>query len=244
MTEINTEIYDELGENWYEAQDNPVALLRAESRFRNPWVLSKIREKFKGGDLKLLDVGCGAGFLSNYMASNGLQVTGVDMSESSLKTAQHFDKTKTARYIFADAHSLPFNESEFDVVCAMDFLEHVERPELVVAQVSRVLKPGGVFFFYTFNRNWISRLVVIKGVEWFVKNTPPHLHVYEMFVKPKEMLDACRKNALLPGELQGMRPVISRAFFKMLRTGSVPPDFSFKFTSSTLISYLGYAYKA
>lgn len=243
-SEINSEIYDQLGQDWYQAQDNPVALLRAESRVRNPWVLKQVRQHRPEGALELLDVGCGGGFLSNYMAKNGFKVTGVDMSEPSLEVARRYDESRSVTYRHADAHHLPFEDGSFDVVCAMDFLEHVDKPALVVREVSRILRPGGMFFFYTFNRNWISRLVVIKGVEWFVKNTPEHLHVYKMFVKPEELRTACEQSGLNCQTMIGMRPVINSAFFKMLRTGSVPADFGFQLTDSTLISFLGYALKS
>ncbi|RYZ07597.1 MAG: 3-demethylubiquinone-9 3-O-methyltransferase [Myxococcales bacterium] len=241
---VNNAIYDELGERWYAAHDDPVALLRAESRLRNPWVAERILAE-RGPDARVLDVGCGAGFLSNYLAHQGFQVTGLDASQASLDVAVRHDHTGRAHYLLGDALRLPFADASFDVVCAMDFLEHVEDPAAVVAEVARVLKPEGVFFFHTFNRNPVAWLVIIKGVEWFVKNTPRHMHVLRLFIKPKELEGMCREHGLAFRVLHGSEPVVlSWAFWRMLLTRVVPHDFRFRFSKSTLLAYTGYARRA
>src|SRR6202044_1133042 len=71
QTSVNNDIYHTLGDRWYKAQDDPIALLRAESRLRNPWVAEELRARFAGRALRILDVGCGGGFLSNYLAAQG-----------------------------------------------------------------------------------------------------------------------------------------------------------------------------
>ena len=115
----------------------------------------------------------------------------------------------------------------------------------MIREASRVLRPNGRFFFHTFNRNLVAFLVVIKGVEWFVKNTPADLHVLRLFLKPSEVRAFCERAALVVSELHGSAPVFfSRAFFCMLLTGSVPEDFRFRFTRSTLVAYTGYAVKS
>jgi 2-polyprenyl-6-hydroxyphenyl methylase/3-demethylubiquinone-9 3-methyltransferase len=238
---VNNQIYTTLGERWYEADDDPVALLRAESRLRNPWVKARLYERC-GAGAQVLDVGCGAGFLSNDLARESFAVWGIDASAESLAVAARHDGTRSVRYEKADAVSLPFTDASFDAVCAMDFLEHVEDPGAVVAECSRVLRPGGTFFFHTFNRNPLAWLIVIKGVEWFVKNTPRDLHVLRLFIRPNELKSLCRSHRLDVLELLGSKPVIFTAsFWRMLATGKVPPDFRFEFVQSTLLAYTGYA---
>jgi 2-polyprenyl-6-hydroxyphenyl methylase/3-demethylubiquinone-9 3-methyltransferase len=190
-------------------------------------------------------VGCGAGFLSNYLAREGFDVTGLDASRASIDVAARHDGSGKARYLLGDARRLPFEDASFDVVCAMDFLEHVEDPARVVTEVARVLRPGGTFFFHTFNRNALAWLVVIKGVEWFVKNTPRHMHVLRLFIKPRELEQMCQTAGMSFVELHGSEPVVlSRAFWQMLFTRVVPADFRFRFSKSCLLAYTGCARRA
>ncbi|HEY4254745.1 MAG TPA: bifunctional 2-polyprenyl-6-hydroxyphenol methylase/3-demethylubiquinol 3-O-methyltransferase UbiG, partial [Chlamydiales bacterium] len=178
---INNAFYDELGSEWLNRFDHPIALLRAENRTRVPWIVNEIGERVMG-PAKVLDVGCGAGLLTNQLSLEGHTVSGVDLSDSSLEVAKRTDTTQNVQYLKANAYCLPFPNETFDVVSAMDVLEHVEEPNCLIAEASRVLKPNGVFFFHTFNRNLLSYLLIIKGVEWCVKNAPKNMHVYPLFI--------------------------------------------------------------
>lgn len=240
---VNNEMYSALGGRWYDADDDPVALLRAESRLRNPWVAKHVDDAFETRRCAVLDVGCGAGFLSNHLAGLGHRVTGLDASRESLEVAARHDATGTVRYDHGDALALPYADGAFDVVCAMDFLEHVEDPGRVIAEAARVLAPTGLFFFHTFNRNWLSWLVIIKGVEWFVKNTPLDMHVLHLFLRPSEVNRMCHERGLETQELLGSRPRLGRAFWQLLATGRVPSDFGFKFSKSTRLAFTGVARK-
>lgn len=241
--QVNNDIYHQLGERWYTAQDDPVALLRAESRMRNPWVAAELRRQLGMQAVRVLDVGCGAGFLSNHLAAAGFEVSGLDASAESLAVARRYDTTGRVRYEQGDAYELPYADGAFQVICAMDFLEHVEEPGRVVAECARVLQPGGLFFFATFNRNIVAWLVAIKGVEWFVKNTPPRLHQLRYFIKPTELRKMCATAGLQVESLRGSAPKLNRAFWQMLATGIVSDAFAFQFTRSTLTGYIGWARK-
>ena len=242
-TLINNEIYNSLGDRWYTAHDDPVALLRKESAVKISWVLSKISECTEKSGLKLLDVGCGGGFLTNRVSEENFEVHGLDISEESLRIARRYDLRKKVNYVAGDAYNLPYADESFDVVSSMDFLEHVERPEEVVKEISRVLKPGGLFFFHTFNRNWVAYIVIIKFVEWFVKNTPKHMHLLRLFIKPIELKNMCQRHAMMTKEFVGVRPLFSTITLRSLFTGIVPVGFAFKLTKSLHLSYLGYAVK-
>jgi 2-polyprenyl-6-hydroxyphenyl methylase/3-demethylubiquinone-9 3-methyltransferase len=242
IVRVNNDFYDGYGERWYTAQDDPVGLLRAENRLLGPWVVAEIRRRRRGGSVRVLDVGCGAGFLANELARNGFQVTGIDASEGSLDVARRHDSTGSVDYRSGDALYLTFPDQSFDVVCAMDFLEHVESPERVVSEAARVLAPEGLLFFHTFNRNPLSWLMVIKGVEWFVKNTPLNMHCLPNFIKPAELRRMCESSGLRVEYYRGLAPVAwNSAFWKMILTGKVEDGFTFAFMRFAPAGYAGVA---
>lgn len=242
VNKVNNELYHQLGERWYKAQDDPVALLRAERRLLVPWVEKIIAERKNSP--KILDVACGAGLFSNPLSNSGYQVTAFDISIESLKIAKLYDKSKKVNYLIADAYQFPFPDDSFDIVCAMDFLEHVDKPANVISEIARVLRPGGLFFFSTFNQNWLAWLIIIKGVEWFVKNTPANLHVLDLFIKPSELEKIFTTNNLSVEKFFGIRPCFfTKAFLKMLFTGKVTDDFTFTFAKSLMLGYGGLVIK-
>lgn len=240
---VNNDWYADLGARWYTAEDTPIALLRAESRHRNPWIAARIAQDLGDRRATVLDLGCGAGFLSNYLGERGHQVVGLDPTARNLEVARLHDRTGRVAYCMGDARELPFADGSFDVVCAMDLLEHVEDPARVVAEASRVLAPSGLLFFHTFNRNWLAKLVVIKGVEWFVSNTPKDLHVLRLFITPDELTAMLRATELEPVELVGSRPRFRWPLWRMLATGKVGDDFAFTFSRSTKLGFTGVARK-
>lgn len=238
---IDNDVYETLGERWYSAKDDPVALLRAEARLRNPWLVERIANGLGSGQ-RVLDIGCGGGFTANHLAREGHRVTGIDLSPGSLAVARRHDATGGVCYLRADALALPFPDASFDAACAMDFLEHTEDPARAVREAARVLRAGGLFFFHTFNRNLLSRLLVIKGVECFVKNTPKNLHVHSLFIPPSSLRAHCAEAGLDVEEMRGVAPVVaSRAFIELLLTREVPEEFRFRFTDSLRMAYLGVA---
>jgi 2-polyprenyl-6-hydroxyphenyl methylase / 3-demethylubiquinone-9 3-methyltransferase len=240
---VNNDIYNHLGERWYTARDNPIALLRAEARARNPWIAGGIRHAFPSGEVKVLDIGCGGGFLSNYLAETGFTVSGLDIAAESLTIARRHDTTGRARYVRGDAYRLPYDDGAFHVACAMDFLEHVDEPGRALTEAARILRPHGLFFFSTFNRNFISWLFVIKGMEWFVKNTPPRLHELSHFIKPDVLRAMCEDSGMRVNELRGFVPRLNKAFWRLLVTGVAADDFNFQFVRNPITGYIGMAIK-
>ncbi|MGZ3695956.1 MAG: bifunctional 2-polyprenyl-6-hydroxyphenol methylase/3-demethylubiquinol 3-O-methyltransferase UbiG [Bdellovibrionota bacterium] len=230
-------------DNYFTGIDDSVALLRAETRVKLPWVLERIQRELGDLDVNLLDVGCGGGFLSNGLSVTGLDVTGLDISAESLDVAQRWDATGRVRYINGDAYHLPFHDESFDCVTAMDFLEHVDDPDIVIRECVRVLRPGGLFFFQTFNRNYLAGYLAVKMVELLVRNNPKSLNMLRLFIKPNELAQLCEENNLEVQEIVGLRPKFSSIPLKCYWSGFVPPSVEFQLTKSTLLSYMGYATK-
>ncbi|MDG0815185.1 bifunctional 2-polyprenyl-6-hydroxyphenol methylase/3-demethylubiquinol 3-O-methyltransferase UbiG [Bdellovibrio svalbardensis] len=240
---VGPELYEQLGKKWYEAGDDPIALLRHQHQLTNPWMLAEIRKNI-GYRAEILDIGCGPGFFANEAVKLGHKVTGIDISTTQLRVAQLRDATKSVRYIYGDAYAIPYPRESFDVVMAMDLLEHVSDPQKVLFEASRVLRPGGLMFFHTFNRNFLSYLLVVKGVQWFVKNTPADLHVYQLFRKPEEVEEWIDNAGMDLKVTRGLAPVLWQAgWWQLLWNRVVPESFQFRWTKSRLVSYIGYAKK-
>ena len=149
----------------------------------------------------------------------------------------------TRRYELGDALALPHADASFDAACAMDFLEHVEEPAAVVKEMARVLRPGGLWFFHTFNRTRRADWIAIRAMARFVANVPEDLHVLRLFVKPEELRAAATIAGLTVDELFGTRPALDpRGLAHLARiafTGRVSPSFRFVRTNSLAMGYLG-----
>jgi 2-polyprenyl-6-hydroxyphenyl methylase/3-demethylubiquinone-9 3-methyltransferase len=157
-----------------------------------------------------LEVGSGGGFMTEEMARMGFATTGVDPSERSVRVAADHARASglDIRYGTGVGESLPFEDRAFGAVFCCDVLEHVRDLPKVISEISRVLKPGGVFYYNTLNRTWASLLGAIKvGQVWkrwaFF---PQNLHVWRMFIKPREMKSLLRQNGLAWKEHRGMMP--------------------------------------
>lgn len=240
---VNNTFYDELNEQWLGNNEHPIGLLVAENKVRTPWVIETIAKHYST-PCSVLDIGCGGGLLTNPLALKGHDVVGIDLSQKSLDFAAQQDSTKKATYLHASAEDLPFVSEQFDVTCAMDLLEHVQNPHRVIEEAARVTKKGGLFFFHTFNRNLLSYLLVIKGVEWFVKNTPKDMHLYSHFIKPNELTSFCKASNLEVQYLKGLSPDPKKwSFWKTACTRKVADTFPFYFCNNLLTGYVGIAKK-
>jgi len=244
-SKINNEFYNELGSGWYDKDQHPIAVLKAESVQK----LSYIRNIFKRENISapslILDIGCGAGFITNPLAQEGYHIKGIDISKNSLEVARE-RAPKTAQITFEqkDASSLSDPDNTYDAVLMMDFLEHVEEPAKFIAEATRVLKPGGFLVFHTFNRTWMSNLLAVKALEYLMPHSPKHIHVYNLFIKPKELVQMGAKLGLIFKDISGIRPrFFSKAFAWSLFHRRIHPKFSFMLTPSLAVGYLGYFQK-
>lgn len=150
--------------------------------------------------------------------------------------------------------NLSFQNNSFDAVFCCDVLEHVHDLPKVISEISRVLKNGGIFIYDTFNRTYISKISVIKILqEWkLCAIMPPDLHVWEMFIKPHEIISLLRENKLDWKEHRGIKPNISYLkmfwyLYKRAKGELTYEEFGKKFLMvecrSTRIMYIGYAIK-
>jgi 2-polyprenyl-6-hydroxyphenyl methylase/3-demethylubiquinone-9 3-methyltransferase len=173
----------------------------------NPLRLRWIDKNASLAGKRVLDIGCGGGILSESMAALGAQVTGIDLSEKALGVARlHlFESGQKVDYHHVSAEALAEQSpGAFDVVTCMEMLEHVPDPASTVAACARLVKPGGLVFFSTLNRNFKSYLFAVIGAEYVLKLLPRGTHEYSKFIKPSELVRYCRNVGLETAELIGM----------------------------------------
>lgn len=211
---INNEVYNSEGDIWW----RPDTILHLLKTSINPWRVgysTAIIKKLGINPLgkSALEVGSGGGILTEEIAKMGFTTTGIDPSEQSLTTASNHAKASglNIKYEKGLGENLPYADNLFDCVFCCDVLEHVRDLPRVIAEISRVIKPGGIFFYDTLNRTFVSKVVAIKiWQEWkrwaFM---PPNLHVWKMFIKPDEIKELLRKNGLDWKEHKGSSPNVS-----------------------------------
>ncbi|MGZ5087481.1 MAG: bifunctional 2-polyprenyl-6-hydroxyphenol methylase/3-demethylubiquinol 3-O-methyltransferase UbiG [Usitatibacter sp.] len=174
----------------------------------NPLRLSHIERLAGGlGGKRILDVGCGGGILAEAMAAKGATVTGIDLADKPLKVAMlhRMESGSGVDYRLVSAESLAAEmPGAFDVVTCMEMLEHVPDPPSVVRACASLVKPGGLVFFSTLNRNAKAFLLAIVGAEYVLNPLPKGTHEYARFIKPSELSRACREAGLAVIDLTGM----------------------------------------
>jgi 2-polyprenyl-6-hydroxyphenyl methylase / 3-demethylubiquinone-9 3-methyltransferase len=173
----------------------------------NPLRLEWIDERAALSGKHVLDVGCGGGILAEGMAQRGAQVTGIDLSEKSLRVAELHQLESQAEVRYEHAMPEEFaarHAGEFDVVTCMELLEHVPDPASMVAACARLARPGGQVFFSTINRNPKSYLFAVIGAEYVLRLLPRGTHDYLRFIKPSELARFSREAGLRAEELVGM----------------------------------------
>jgi len=149
-----------------------------------------ITDRLTGTAPRVVDVGCGGGILAEALAKHGARVTGIDLSTLSLKVArQHAERGALAiDYREIDVETLAREEAgTFDAVTCMEMLEHVPEPARVIAACARLLKPGGVAFFSTINRNLKAFAFAIVAGEYILGLLPRGTHSYRKLIRPTEM---------------------------------------------------------
>lgn len=241
---VNNEFYDGLGPRWTEDRSHAIALLHAEM----PVKLGYVRGLLSPGSTpqRIIDIGCGAGFVTNPLARDGHRVLGVDRSASSLAIASRAAARAGfhAEFSCQDAAALDEPSNSFDMALLLDVLEHVDDLAAVLREAVRVVRPDGLIVVHTFNRTPLAYLVAVLGPRLLTKTCPARLHVYRAFVRPDELRALLAAAGAPVAAIAGVQPrILSRAFLATLRHREVHPDFAFAVRGAPLAGYVGWARK-
>ncbi|WP_372993190.1 bifunctional 2-polyprenyl-6-hydroxyphenol methylase/3-demethylubiquinol 3-O-methyltransferase UbiG [Sulfitobacter sp.] len=155
--------------------------------------------------LRILDIGCGGGLLSEPMARLGADVVGADAAERNIPVAQvHAEQSGlTIDYRHTTAEAMAEAGEQFDVVLNMEVVEHVSSPIDYLTACQQLLKPGGLQICSTLNRNPKSFMMAIIGAEHVMRWLPKGTHEWSKFITPDELFDLLRNAGLTPVDRKG-----------------------------------------
>ena len=173
--------------------------------------------------LRLLDVGCGGGLLSEPMARLGAHVVGIDAAEECVRMARlHADEAGLEiDYRQATAEALAAGPERFDVVLSMELVEHVADPAALLAACGRLIAPGGAMTVATLNRTLKAYLLGIVGAEYVLGWLPRGSHRWERFLRPSELARLLRAAGLELGDISGVVYDPLRAEWRLSRDTGV-----------------------
>jgi 2-polyprenyl-6-hydroxyphenyl methylase/3-demethylubiquinone-9 3-methyltransferase len=156
--------------------------------------------------LRLLDIGCGGGLLSEPMARLGATVVGADAAPRNIPVAQvHAEQMGlTIDYRVTTAEDMAAAGEQFDVVLNMEVVEHVADPQGYLTACHDLLKPGGIMICSTLNRNPQSFMMAIVGAEWVMRWLPKGTHDWQKFITPSELYSLIQRAGLTPLDRKGM----------------------------------------
>jgi len=190
------EKFDQLAEMWWDP-DGPMWPLHTLNRLRSGFILNKLCQRLDrdpGSEsplagLRLLDIGCGGGLLSEAMAGYGASVHGVDISERNIAIAigHAAGSQNPPEYELGTAEVLQARGQRFDVVLNMEVVEHVADLPLFMHACNGLVASGGLQVVATINRNPLAWFVAIFGAEYVLRWLPRGTHEYGKLVKPSEL---------------------------------------------------------
>ena len=206
------EKFSRIAEEWWD----PTGKFKPLHKF-NPIRISYIKEKIinsfklENSDkplqkIRLLDIGCGGGLLSEPMSRLGAEVTGIDASEKNIQVAKLHAKKNNLKinYLTASPENLKIDR-KFDVILNMEIIEHVEDVDIFLKSCASLLKKEGIMFVATINKTLKSYLFAIIGAEYILRWLPIGTHEWDKFVDPNDLIKISKKYNLQLQNLDGMK---------------------------------------
>ena len=195
--------FDALADRWWDP-DGPMRPLHRMNPLRTEWVDARIRRRH--GTTRVLDVGCGAGLLTEALAKRGHEVLGLDAAGAALAAARAHAEGQGLRVAYREglAEELLAEGMRFPAITALEVIEHVPDPAGFVATLAGLLEPGGSLFLSTLNRTPRSFLVAKLGAEYVLRWLPVGTHDWRKFLTPRETGAMLRGAGLRVADIAGM----------------------------------------
>ena len=204
--------FSKLADEWWDPEGkfkplhnfNPVRL-----RYIKDTITKKFgnkSEKLPLKDIKILDIGCGGGLLSEPLSRLGAIVTGIDASDRNIKIAKmHLKKSKLDIDYYCSSPEKFVAKEKFDVVLNMEIVEHVDNVDFFLLKSSELLRKNGLMFIATLNKTLKSYIFAILGAEYILKWLPIGTHDWNKFLKPEDLINICKNNSLNLNNLIGVK---------------------------------------
>ncbi len=212
---INKEEIDKfsrIAEEWWDPEGkfkplhkfNPVRISYIKENISNNLKLKNPKKPLE--KVKILDIGCGGGLLSEPMHRLGAEVIGIDASDKNIQIAKlHAKKNNLNIKYFCASPETFKTDIKFDVILNMEIIEHVENVDLFIESCSNLLKRNGIMFVATLNKTLKSYLFAIIGAEYILRWLPIGTHEWEKFIKPEDLIKILKKYHLSAEAIDGMK---------------------------------------
>lgn len=185
--------YEKLADTWWDF-GGPFWPLHKLNALRFEWILAQLKthnnKQQALAGLKVLDIGCGGGILSESLAKQGAIVTAIDVVEKNIGVAKAHAKQKGLQidYQLTSVEQMVESKQQFDIVFNMEVVEHVVDVSSFIRSCNALTKPNGTQFIASINRNWLAFIIAIFGAEYVTGLLPKGTHHYNKLVKPAELL--------------------------------------------------------
>lgn len=200
LSDAEIKRFDALADEWW-APNGPMAPLHQMNPLRADWINTRIQRHF-GAHLngEILDIGCGAGLLTEALAAKGFSVLGLDAAPAAIRAAERHaaGQDLPLRYRLGRLETLLEEGQQFRVVTALEIIEHIPEPPIFVALLARAVAPGGLLFVSTLNRTVRSLLTAKIGAEYLARLLPVGTHTWQQFIAPKELSAMAARAGLRP----------------------------------------------
>ena len=205
------EKFSKIAEEWWNPEGkfkplhkfNPIRISYIKENIINTFKLDYNKTPLK--NIKILDIGCGGGLLSEPMCRLGAKVTGIDASDKNIEVARLHSKKNNLEIEYLCSSPEKFSgKDKFDVILNMEIVEHVEDVNFFLKSCSKLLKKDGIMFVATLNKTLKSYIFAIVGAEYILRWLPIGTHEWEKFIKPEDLISILKKNDLRLDKLDGM----------------------------------------